>query len=135
MPVNQNFSPFFFFFLGRYLNFLFFFVYSNSCGGNYQCITECNAPKPDRCSGCNTYNDDQSQLLTNCVPGNGLYFVQVPKNINMNDFVSNPSLLSLYTNSNLELDSSGISGRACLNDRSRFDLQRLNATIQPITNG
>lgn len=104
----------------------------NSCNGNYQCINECNVPRQDRCSGCSVYNDDQP--ITHCDPGKWLYYVQVPRNISINDFVSNSDLLNLYTNSNLDLDSSGISGRACLNDRTRFDLQRLNATIQQIPN-
>lgn len=89
-------------------------------------------PKVDRCSGCNVYGDDP--ILTHCDTGKWLYYVQVPKNISVNDFVSNADLLNLYTNSNLDLDSNGISGRACLNDRTRSDLQRLNATIQAVPN-
>lgn len=103
-----------------------------NCNGNYQCINECSAPRVDRCSGCNVYGDEP--ILTRCEPGKWLYYVQVPRNISINDFVSNADLLNLYTNSNLDLNSSGISGRACLNDRTRLDLQRLNATITSVPN-
>lgn len=98
-------------------------------------MNECNGPpRIDRCSGCSIYNDDSNQILTHCESGKWLSYVQVPRNISINDFVSSPNLLGLYSNSNLELNPNGISGRACLNDTIRFDLQRLNATIQPIAN-
>lgn len=76
-------------------------------------------------------NDDP--ILANCESGTGLYYIQVPNNISVNDFVSNADLLRVYNQSKLALDSNGISGRACLNDKVRFDLQRLNATMQPIS--
>lgn len=120
--------------LNSILFFNIFISHRHSCNGNYQCINECNAPQIDRCSGCSVFNDDSNQILTNCDAGKWLYYVEVPKNISVNDFVSNTNLLSLYTNSNLELNSSGITGRACLNNNTRFDLQRLNATIHSIPN-
>lgn len=86
---------------------------------------------PDRCGGCGALSDNP--ILTNCQSGKGLYHVQVPKNISLSDIVSNEDLLGLYNDSNLELDSNGIAGRACLNDKTRSDLQHLNATVQPIT--
>lgn len=78
-------------------------------------------------------SSNEPSLLTKCESGKILYYVQVPKNITLNDFVSNSDLIRVYNESNLDLDLNGISGRACLNDKTRFDLQRLNATIQPIT--
>lgn len=125
----------------RNSNSIFIFsTYSHrfTCNGNYQCINQCGVPRiaytpsNDRCGGCAPLSDNQ--ILTNCQSGKGLYNVQVPKNISINDFVSNTDLLGLYNDSNLELDSNGIAGRACLNDKTRSDLQRLNATIEPITN-
>lgn len=108
----------------------------NNCNGNYQCINQCDVPQiayspPDRCNGCGALRDNP--ILTNCPSGKTLYFVQVPKNVSLNDIVSNGDLLGLYNDSNLELDTNGIAGRACLNDKTKSDLQHLNATIQPVT--
>lgn len=84
----------------------------------------------DRCTGCATFSD--SQQLTNCGPNKMLYYVRVPANITVSEFVSNPDLLKLYNDSNLELDGTGIAGRACLNDKTRLELQNLNATLLQI---
>lgn len=67
-----------------------------------------------------------------CEPGKWLYYVQIPKSIYLSDFVSNPDLLKLYTESNLEVDANGMSGRCCLNDKTRLDLSRLNAALMSV---
>lgn len=109
-----------------------------TCNGNDKCMDECSGPKIpinppiDRCHSCSP-GCTNIPLITACEPGKWLYYVQVPKTIVLNDFVSNPDLLQVYTDSNLELDANGISGRACLSDKTRLDLTRLNSTIMPIT--
>lgn len=122
-------------------------IYRNSCRGNEKCQSDCGwgpvplpQPQPipppyyenDRCRGCGPSCQYNTPLLTFCDHGKWLYYVQIPKTIYLGDFVNNPDLLYLYTDSNLELDADGISGRCCLNDKARLDLSRLNAIIMPI---
>lgn len=104
------------------------------CGGNKQPYVP--YVEPDRCRGCNSgcpgNSPGNSPLILRCEPGKWLYYVQIPKNIYLSDFVSNPDLLKLYTESNLEVDANGMSGRCCLNDKTRLDLSRLNAALMSV---
>lgn len=114
----------------------FFFHIRNNCYGNDKCVMECGKPiiiEPDRCRGCNqNCPGNQPPLIWRCEPGKSLFYVQIPKTILLSDFVSNPDLLKLYMDSNLEIDANGISGRVCLNDKTRLDLIRLNATLMSV---
>lgn len=124
---------------------IFLLCTRNNCGGNYACINECGgqsvsvAPvyvEPyNRCQSCPPGCGIQADqpVLDSCVAGKSLFYVQIPSNVTLNSIVSNADLLELYSNSKLELNANGISGRACLNNTTRFDLTQLNATIQPIT--
>lgn len=113
-----------------------FFHIRNNCYGNDKCVMECGKPiiiEPDRCRGCNqNCPGNQPPLIWRCEPGKSLYYVQIPKTIFLSDFVSNPDLLKFYMDSNLEIDANGISGRVCLNDKTRLDLIRLNATLMSV---
>lgn len=121
----------------------------SGCKGNEKCQNDCGwgpssypAPLPppppptyyehDRCRGCSSTCQHTPPLLTFCDHGKWLYYVQIPKSIHLGEFVNNPDLLRLYSESNLELDADGISGRCCLSDKARLDLSRLNAVIMPI---
>lgn len=116
--------------------YAFFSHIRNNCYGNDKCVMECGKPiiiEPDRCRGCNqNCPGNQPPLIWRCEPGKSLYYVQIPKNIFLSDFVSNPDLLRLYMDSNLEIDANGISGRVCLNDKTRLDLIRLNAILMSV---
>lgn len=129
-----------------YLHFFIYFILTiltidsnfqsrNNCNGNDKCVNDCNGNRGynnneyERCRGCQGNN---SPFLNYCEPGRWLYYVQIPKNILLSDIVSNAELIRLYYDSNLELEPNGISGRACLNDKTRLDLTRLNAAILPV---
>lgn len=118
----------------------------SSCRGNDRCQNDCGWAPPgwippppppqyenDRCRGCSSSPCQNSPpLLTYCEHAKWLCFVQIPRNIYLADFVGNSELLRLYQDSNMELDADGISGRACLSDKTRLDLSRLNAVVMPI---
>lgn len=118
----------------------YYYYYRNNCNGNDRCVSDCggnrggwNNHDVDRCHGCGGCpGNNPPQQLTHCPMGKSLYYVQIPKTISLNDFVSNPAFLQLYNESNLELDVNGISGRACLTDQNRLDLTRLGATFLPV---
>ncbi|XP_031632095.1 uncharacterized protein LOC116346287 [Contarinia nasturtii] len=108
-----------------------------NCNGYEKCVNECgthrdNYYENDRCHGCQIQCPNNRPLLRHCEPGKWLYYIQVPKSIVLSDFVSNPHLIELASDSNLELTADGITGRTCLNDKTRYDLNKLNAAMMPI---